>query len=335
MSLGSDLSSGAIDPMAPLITREFLARYFHMPISQAAKELGVCTTMLKKMCRKNGVPRWPFRKIHSLDRMISNMEQTLRSSQDDPAVVRELSILRARRTQIISNPEAVASKKGAADSDSDSDSPAPRTRKSRSRSPETSDSDSEGQQPARKCTRTRAAGNVPETPLVLPTAVAVVVEPPKNLLPSPSVSASAPVSTPTIGATQMPSAFQAMPQYRQQHAPQASLAPQGADLPRISPSSSFSENERFLPPPPSLLRMMPAGMLGTPTVGAFQGVRTSPSPLGPSPPPQMQAMISTLSPIAPLSFPQAQMPQIGLPPLVMDSAMGPRAPFAPSMRFPL
>lgn len=31
---------------------EELARYFHMPIAEAAKEIGVCATVLKKICRK-------------------------------------------------------------------------------------------------------------------------------------------------------------------------------------------------------------------------------------------------------------------------------------------
>jgi len=77
------------------VTKEFLARYFHMPISQAAKELGVCTTMLKKMCRKSGVARWPFRKIHSLDRMIASLDRALKANPPDAvAVARELAALR-------------------------------------------------------------------------------------------------------------------------------------------------------------------------------------------------------------------------------------------------
>jgi hypothetical protein len=44
-------------------TREELAKYFHLPIAEAAKELGVCATVLKKICRKNGISRWPHRKV--------------------------------------------------------------------------------------------------------------------------------------------------------------------------------------------------------------------------------------------------------------------------------
>ena len=40
-----------------------LQQHFHLPISEVAKELGVCATVLKKLCRKHGIPRWPHRKV--------------------------------------------------------------------------------------------------------------------------------------------------------------------------------------------------------------------------------------------------------------------------------
>ncbi|KAK8950172.1 Protein RKD3 [Platanthera guangdongensis] len=50
-----------------------LSDYFHLPISKAAKELRICSTALKKICRKHGIPRWPHRKIKSIDGRISNL----------------------------------------------------------------------------------------------------------------------------------------------------------------------------------------------------------------------------------------------------------------------
>ena len=44
-------------------SKKFLSKYFHMPIVDAAKELGMCTTMLKKLCRRCGISRWPYRKV--------------------------------------------------------------------------------------------------------------------------------------------------------------------------------------------------------------------------------------------------------------------------------
>ncbi|KAJ7545642.1 hypothetical protein O6H91_08G004200 [Diphasiastrum complanatum] len=42
-----------------------LAQHFHLPINAAAKELGICPTVLKKICRRNGMRRWPHRKVIS------------------------------------------------------------------------------------------------------------------------------------------------------------------------------------------------------------------------------------------------------------------------------
>ncbi|RLN30557.1 hypothetical protein C2845_PM05G07960 [Panicum miliaceum] len=40
-----------------------LARYFHLPMTQAARHLGVCATVLKTTSRRFHVPRWPHRKV--------------------------------------------------------------------------------------------------------------------------------------------------------------------------------------------------------------------------------------------------------------------------------
>lgn len=53
----------AHQPVAQSMSLEHLSRYFHLPINDVAKELGVCATVLKKICRRNGIPRWPHRKV--------------------------------------------------------------------------------------------------------------------------------------------------------------------------------------------------------------------------------------------------------------------------------
>ena len=50
-------------PPSKNISFDELSKFFHLPINQVAKELGVCATILKKICRKNGIPRWPHRKV--------------------------------------------------------------------------------------------------------------------------------------------------------------------------------------------------------------------------------------------------------------------------------
>ncbi|PWA40111.1 RWP-RK domain-containing protein [Artemisia annua] len=56
---------------------EDLSKYFGVPIIQASKSLKVGLTVLKKKCREFGIPRWPHRKIKSLDGLLSNLQVEL------------------------------------------------------------------------------------------------------------------------------------------------------------------------------------------------------------------------------------------------------------------
>ncbi|CAL1381391.1 unnamed protein product [Linum trigynum] len=58
---------------ANALTRESVSKYFYMPITQAARELNVGLTLLKKRCRELGLKRWPHRKLMSLQTLISNV----------------------------------------------------------------------------------------------------------------------------------------------------------------------------------------------------------------------------------------------------------------------
>lgn len=40
-----------------------IAKYFHLPLVEAAKKLQICTSSLKAICRKHGITRWPQRKV--------------------------------------------------------------------------------------------------------------------------------------------------------------------------------------------------------------------------------------------------------------------------------
>ncbi|CAD6249512.1 unnamed protein product [Miscanthus lutarioriparius] len=56
------------------LTFEQVSRHFSVPIKQAARELNVGVTVLKKQCRKLGIPRWPHRKVKSLQKLIDNVQ---------------------------------------------------------------------------------------------------------------------------------------------------------------------------------------------------------------------------------------------------------------------
>ncbi|XP_065851506.1 uncharacterized protein [Euphorbia lathyris] len=55
--------------------------YFHLPMGQASRQMNLCITVLKKICRKYGLYRWPYRKIKPLRRQILEL-RTILSSND-------------------------------------------------------------------------------------------------------------------------------------------------------------------------------------------------------------------------------------------------------------
>ncbi|CAK7346671.1 unnamed protein product [Dovyalis caffra] len=44
------------------LSLEDISNHFSLPLSDAASNLGVCVSVLKKICRENGLDRWPYRK---------------------------------------------------------------------------------------------------------------------------------------------------------------------------------------------------------------------------------------------------------------------------------
>jgi hypothetical protein len=48
------------------LSMQELSKYFKMPEKPVAKHLGICLTSLKKICRANGISRWPYRKVRSV-----------------------------------------------------------------------------------------------------------------------------------------------------------------------------------------------------------------------------------------------------------------------------
>ncbi|GJQ11969.1 hypothetical protein GpartN1_g3760.t1 [Galdieria partita] len=52
-----------------------LKNHFHLPMNEASAKLGVCVTVLKKICRRFGISRWPHRKLKSVARHIERQER--------------------------------------------------------------------------------------------------------------------------------------------------------------------------------------------------------------------------------------------------------------------
>lgn len=51
-----------------------LAKYFDLPIIEASRSLKIGLTVLKRKCREFGIPRWPHRKIKSIDSLIRDLQ---------------------------------------------------------------------------------------------------------------------------------------------------------------------------------------------------------------------------------------------------------------------
>eukprot|EP00283_Hemiselmis_rufescens_P010243 CAMPEP_0173435646 /NCGR_PEP_ID=MMETSP1357-20121228/15513_1 /TAXON_ID=77926 /ORGANISM="Hemiselmis rufescens, Strain PCC563" /LENGTH=325 /DNA_ID=CAMNT_0014400659 /DNA_START=47 /DNA_END=1024 /DNA_ORIENTATION=+ len=49
------------DPV--IITLEVVKRLFHLPLTEAARQLGISPTAIKGACRRLGIQKWPFRKV--------------------------------------------------------------------------------------------------------------------------------------------------------------------------------------------------------------------------------------------------------------------------------
>lgn len=64
------------------LTKDELTHYFNMPITQASKELKVGLTVLKKLCRVFGIPRWPHRKMKSINSLINNIQDLSKGNGD-------------------------------------------------------------------------------------------------------------------------------------------------------------------------------------------------------------------------------------------------------------
>ncbi|KAG9442965.1 hypothetical protein H6P81_018819 [Aristolochia fimbriata] len=58
-----------------------LVKHFGLPIAEASRNLKVGVTVLKRKCREFGIPRWPHRKIKSLDSLIQNLQEEAERQQ--------------------------------------------------------------------------------------------------------------------------------------------------------------------------------------------------------------------------------------------------------------
>ncbi|TMW55760.1 hypothetical protein Poli38472_010642 [Pythium oligandrum] len=88
------------------ISIDELRAHFDRPIIDVAKEFGICITLMKKICRRNGIKRWPHRQIRSLSKSIASMEAAMLSTQgsEREKYRDQIMSLKLKRDAVIADP---------------------------------------------------------------------------------------------------------------------------------------------------------------------------------------------------------------------------------------
>lgn len=82
------------------ITQEELSSCFHLPSEAACRRLGIGLTVLKRQCRKFGIKRWPFRKMKSLDRLITNVQAGISPGDQNRTLVKSVAELEEQKQRM-------------------------------------------------------------------------------------------------------------------------------------------------------------------------------------------------------------------------------------------
>nr|KYP47176.1 hypothetical protein KK1_031200 [Cajanus cajan] len=88
-----------------MLSRKTVSEYFYMPISQAARELNVGLTHLKKRCRELGIQRWPHRKLMSLQTLIKKIQEQGEGNENDEKIRAAIEVLEREKRMVEEMPD--------------------------------------------------------------------------------------------------------------------------------------------------------------------------------------------------------------------------------------
>ncbi|PNH12387.1 Protein RKD3, partial [Tetrabaena socialis] len=87
------------------ITKDKLQQVYHLNIEEAARELGIGMTKLKEHCRTLGIPRWPSRKLKSMDKLIESLNERASTEPATKEVIADiLAEIESFKRAIYENP---------------------------------------------------------------------------------------------------------------------------------------------------------------------------------------------------------------------------------------
>ncbi|XP_061348955.1 protein RKD4 [Gastrolobium bilobum] len=73
--LSTPVASGSKKKRSIALEFDEIKKHFGLPITEAAKEMNVGLTLLKRRCRELNITRWPHRKLKSLKLLIDNVKE--------------------------------------------------------------------------------------------------------------------------------------------------------------------------------------------------------------------------------------------------------------------
>jgi hypothetical protein len=81
-----------------------------MPITDVAKQLGLCTTVLKSVCRKFAIKKWPYRQIRKIDNCLTSLRNAMRgapSENEQGLFSEQIAALTRVRESVLDDPNSI------------------------------------------------------------------------------------------------------------------------------------------------------------------------------------------------------------------------------------